>query len=123
MTTVDARHARLDELFAAVDAKDTERFLGFLTDEASFRFGSAPAVHGRVAVRAAVGGFFDTIAGLRHALTRTLTEDDVMISEGEVTYTRHDGSEIRLPFINVFEWEGGLIGDYKVYADVGPLYE
>jgi limonene-1,2-epoxide hydrolase len=122
MTTVDARHARLDELFAAVDAKNTERFLGFLTDEASFRFGSAPPVHGRVAIRAAVGGFFDSIAGLRHNLTRILTEDDVMICEGEVTYTRLDGSDICLPFTDVFEWEGGLIAVYKIYMDVGPLY-
>ena len=120
---IDPRQARLEDLFAAVDAKDTERFLGFLTDEASFRFGSAPSVRGREAIRAAVDGFFSTIAGCHHILTRTIVEDDVIICEGEVTYTRHDGGEVTLPFANIFEFNGGLISAYKIYADAGPLYE
>jgi hypothetical protein len=56
MTATDAKQARLGDLFAAIDAKDTERFLGFLTDEASFRFGSAQAVQGREAIHRAVDG-------------------------------------------------------------------
>lgn len=123
MTADEALHARLDDLFAAIDAKDTERFLGFLTAEASFRFGSAPAAHGSDAVRAAVDGFFATIAGCKHQLGRVVAEDGVNICEGEVTYTRHDGSEITLPFANVFELEGNLISAYKIYADAGPLYD
>ena len=44
----------LAKLVAAIDAKDTERFLGFLTDGAAFRFGSAEPVRGSDAIRAAV---------------------------------------------------------------------
>ena len=115
-------HACLDGLFKSVDTKDTERFLGFLTDQASFRFGSAPAAEGKEAIRAAVDGFFSTIAGCHHDLTRVVTEDDVIICEGEVTYTRHDDSQVSLPFANIFELEGELIAAYKIYADAGPLY-
>lgn len=122
MTSVDSMHSRLDDLFKAVDAKDTERFLGFLTDQARFRFGSAPPAQGKEAIRAAVDGFFSTIAGCHHVLARVLAEGDVIICEGEVTYTRHDGSEISLPFANIFELEGELIAAYKIYADAGPLY-
>ncbi|MCJ7590534.1 MAG: nuclear transport factor 2 family protein [Woeseiaceae bacterium] len=122
MTGDNAWHDRLSRLFAAIDAKDTERFLGFLTNEASFRFGSAPAVNGRGAIRAAVDRFFATIAGSRHVLERTVAGDDVMVCEGEVTYTRHDGTEVSLPFANVFELEGGIISAYKIYVDAGPLY-
>ncbi len=123
MTATDAKQARLGDLFAAIDAKDTERFLGFLTDEASFRFGSAQAVQGREAIHSAVGGFFSSITGLSHDLTRIVAEDDVVICEGEVAYTRHDASRITLPFINVFEFDGELISNYKIYMDVGPLYD
>ena len=115
-------HSRLDDLFKAVDAKDTERFLGFLTDQAIFRFGSTPSVQGKEAIRAAVDGFFSTIAGCRHVLARTVAEGAVMICEGEVTYTRHDASKISLPFANVFELDGELISAYKIYLDAGPLY-
>ena len=115
-------HPRLDDLFKAVDAKDTERFLSFLTDQSSFRFGSAPPAQGKEAIRVAVDGFFSTIAGCHHDLTRIIDEGDVIICEGEVTYTRHDASQISLPFANIFELEGELISAYKVYADAGPLY-
>jgi limonene-1,2-epoxide hydrolase len=123
MTDTDTRLARLDNLFAAIDAKDTERFLGFLTDEASFRFGSAPAVQGKEAIHSAVGGFFSSIADLRHDLARSVAEDEVVICEGEVTYTRHNSTRITLPFVNVLEFDGELIVDYKIYMDVGPLYD
>lgn len=123
MISTDVLHARLDDLFKAVDAKDTERFLGFLTDEASFRFGSAPTVQGTEAIRNAVDGFFSTIAGCHHVLARIIAQDGVVFCEGEVTYSRHNGTEISLPFANVFEMDGELISAYKIYADAGPLYD
>lgn len=109
-------------LFAAIDAKDTERFLDYLTDEGSFRFGAAPPAEGKEAVRAAVEGFFSSIAGCEHVVPRFVSADDVIMCEGQVIYTRHDGSQITLPFANVFEMDGELICSYKIYTDIGPLY-
>ena len=39
-----------------------------------------------------------------------------------MTYTRLDGSEITLPFTDVFEYRDELIAHYKIYMDIGPLY-
>ena len=111
-----------EKLFASIDAMDTESFLAFITPNGTFRFGSAPPVQGRRAIAEAVGGFFSSIAGLEHTLHRILSSDDVAMIEGEATYTRHDGSTISLPFVNVFECEGALISDYRIYIDIGPLY-
>ena len=112
----------LPDLFAAIDAMDTEAFAGFLTENGRFRFGSSPAVRGRDAIAAAVGAFYETIAGLRHEPGTVSVRGSTLFCEGEVTYTRHDGSQITLPFANVFELEDGLIADYKIYADIAPLY-
>jgi ketosteroid isomerase-like protein len=109
-------------LFAAIDAQDGAAFVSFLTDDAVFRFGSAPPVQGRVAVQAAVESFFDSIAGLSHAVDRTLGDGDTVVCEGEVTYTRHDGGEVVVPFVDVFEYQGDLIAEYKIYIDISPLY-
>ncbi len=109
-------------IFTAIDAKDGATFVSFLTEDAVFRFGSAPPVQGRDAIQAAVEGFFTTIAGCAHNITRTLGEDDTLVCEGVVTYTRHDGSEITLPFTDVFEYEGSLVAHYKIYIDIGPLF-
>ncbi len=109
-------------LFAAIDAKDSAAFVGFLTDDAVFRFGSAPPAEGRAAIRKAVEDFFGTIAGLSHSIELTLRDGNTLVCEGTVTYTRHDGSRITLPFVDVFEYRGDLIARYKIYMDIAPLY-
>ena len=109
-------------LFAAIDRQDGAAFVAFLTEDAIFRFGSAPPVQGRDAVQAAVEGFFSSIAGLSHSVTATIGQGDTLVCEGEVTYERHDGSTISLPFCDVFEYDGDLISQYKIYLDIAPLF-
>lgn len=122
MTAKNPVANRLDSLFAAIDGKDTEAFLGYLTADGVFRFGSAPALEGKAAVRAGVDGFFATIDSSRHVLRNVLGEDRTLVCEGDVTYCRHNGTEVTLPFTNVFETDGELISEYKVYIDISPLY-
>lgn len=111
-----------EKLFESIDAMDMRRFLGFLAADATFRFGSAPPVQGHAAIREAVEGFFASIAALKHNLKRRFGDGTAAVYEGEVAYTRHDGSAITLPFANVFEVDGGLISRYRIYIDIGPLY-
>jgi ketosteroid isomerase-like protein len=112
----------LDRLFAAIDAKDAAAFAEFITEDGEFRFGSAPAVSGRAAIQAAVADFFSTIDGLSHSITKVWREDTSLACEGEVCYRRHDGTEIVVPFVDVFEIDGELISAYKIYIDIAPLY-
>jgi len=127
MSTGSAAGEHLDALFAAIDRKDTEGFVGFLTDDAVLRFGSSPPVTGRDGIRELVSGFFEAVRALSHVVRYATEGDGRLICEGEVTYERHDGSEITLPFANVMELAGGGAGErrirhYKVYADYGPLF-
>lgn len=122
MTEATAASDPAGGLFAAIDAKDATAFVSFLTDDAVFRFGSSPAVQGREAVHAAVEGFFGTIAGCAHAVHKSIRDGATLVCEGEVTYRRHNGSEITLPFTDVLEYEDDLITHYKIYMDVNPLY-
>ena len=110
------------KLFVSIDAMDTEGFLGVIAQDGEFRFGSAPAVRGHDRIREAVGGFFSSIAAISHELQRIVADDNTVVCEGEVTYTRHDGSAVTLPFCNVFETDGGLISLYRIYIDIAPLY-
>ena len=109
-------------MFDAIDAKNGTAFVSYLTEDAVFRFGSAPPVQGRDAIQAAVDGFFMTIAACAHNIARTIGQNDTLVCEGEVTYQRHDGSSISLPFTDVLEYDGDLIAHYKIYIDVAPLY-
>jgi limonene-1,2-epoxide hydrolase len=120
--SLEVSGVKFEKLFASIDAMDTESFLGFIAEDCTFRFGSSPPVTGREGIRAAVNDFFSMFAGLRHDLHRVVADDNGIVCEGEVTYTRHDGSKIALPFCNVFEADSGLISIYRIYIDMGPLY-
>jgi ketosteroid isomerase-like protein len=112
-----------ERLFAAIDARDASAFVGFLTPDAHFRFANSPMVIGSEAVRAAVAGFFGAIAGCRHQLLRTTSGAASQACEGLVTYTRHDGSAVTLPFGNVLEMRGDKVAAYRIYIDNTPLFE
>ena len=118
----DPRQRDLAALFSAIDAQDPAAFTSFLTDDASFRFGSAPAVRGKADIEAAVTEFFSQLAGLSHVLNTVVAKDAMLFCEGETTYTRHDGKAVVVPFADVFEYEGGKIADYRIYADLAPLF-
>lgn len=122
MTKSSAASDDAGGMFAAIDRQDATAFVGFMTADAVFRFGSAPAVRGREAILAAVDGFFGTIAACSHDVQNTIASGPTLVCEGEVTYRRHNGTQITLPFTDIFEYEGNLIAQYKIYVDIGPLY-
>jgi ketosteroid isomerase-like protein len=113
----------MDDLFEAIDAKDAERFASFIAADATFRFGNAPAVTGRPAIREAVAGFFASIRGLSHELQSVAQEGSQVWSRGTVTYLRHDGSSLAAPFCNYFEMGDGGVRHYQIYVDASALYD
>lgn len=112
----------LDDLFAAIDAMDADRFAGFLAPDCSFRFGNLPPVEGRAAVRDFVAGFFGALGGIRHEVVGRIEVPGRAAMHGFVTYVRKDGSTLRVPFANVFRLEGGLVHDYLIFIDNSALF-
>lgn len=110
------------DLFAAIDRQDDAAFGGFLAEDARFVFGNLPAVEGRAAIRDFVAGFFSGIRALSHSVPDAWQAGEVLICRGEVTYTRHDGSTLTVPFANVFRMEGDRVRDYRIYMDASALY-
>lgn len=111
-----------ERVFAVVDAGDAGAFVELLTPDARFRFGNASVVVGREAIHAATAGFFAAIAFSRHQLLATWNGSGTAVCEGEVTYTRHDGSRVSVPFVNVFELRGDKIAAYRIYIDNSTLF-
>lgn len=112
----------IHQLFTTIDGRDAQQFVTFLTEDARFRFGNAPEVRGRVQIQEAVAGFFGTIQGLQHRIINTWIHPDTVICQGEVTYTRLDGSQLTLPFTNIFGLAGKHVAEYLIYMDITPLY-
>ena len=114
--------SEFSSLFRAIDTKDAEAFVGHLTEDAVFSYGSQPAVEGRTAIRDYVAAFFDMFAGLEHRVTDVHhVASDRAVVEGLVTYRRNDMPQVTLPFANVFGLRDGKIRDYRIYIDPSPL--
>jgi len=109
------------QLFAAIDRKDADGFVSFLTEDACFRFANAPVICNRENIRNAVVLFFSNIKSSRHRILNVWEQDNVVICEGEVNYIRQNGSELALPFVDIFQIKDNLISDYRIYMDISPL--
>lgn len=109
-------------LLATIDARDPKAFAGFLTSDAIFRFGNHPAVLGREAIEATVGDFFRAIKSVSHRLEEQWSLADVVICTGMVTYTRHDGSTLQVPFANILKLRPPGICDYRIFVDNSALF-
>lgn len=111
----------LENLFKAIDAKDTEAFAAFLAPACAFRFGNGPLTEGRPAIAQSVAAFFDAISALAHTVLETWQIPSGLACHGHVTYTRHDGSQLCVPFANVLKLADGGIREYLIFADTSQL--
>lgn len=115
-------HDFSERLFATIDRLDAAGFAGRFTADAVFVFGNAEPLHGPEAVAAGVGAFFDSIASLRHDITREFVADGTHVVEALVTYGRHDGKTLSVPAVSIYRRAGDHIDDYRIFVDLAPLY-
>lgn len=115
-------HAWWRALLDVIDAADAEGFAAYFTPDGVFRFGNAPPIVGVDAIREGVAGFFKTIKASRHELLKIWNAPGSTVGEGQVTYTRLDGGVVSVPFVDVFELQGGKISVYKIFIDQTPVY-
>ncbi len=113
----------IDSLFKTIDSSEAVAFCNFLTEDCQFTFGNMPTVQGRSAISDAVSGFFSSIAGLSHAVEQSWFNQDAVTSHGIVTYTRHDGSSLSVPYAVILKLDGDHVQDYRIYADTSQLYQ
>jgi len=112
----------LKSVMGSVDAKDAEKFVTHLTDDATFRFANMEPVKGKENVKQAVAGFFGSIDGLKHNILETLEQNGTVVCRGEVTYTRKDKSRLTVPFANFLKLNGEKVKEYLIYVDASQLY-
>lgn len=113
---------RFQGLFTAIDSSDVDGFMGWLSDDCSFVYGSGEPVRGAAAVRAMVAGFLAGFEKLEHRIDAHWEVDGSAIMEGTVTYHTADGTATTVPFCNVLHLaDDGRVRDYRVYIDPSPL--
>ncbi|MFN7685773.1 MAG: nuclear transport factor 2 family protein [Oligoflexia bacterium] len=112
----------IEKAFQTIDSKDAKGFARLFDDQGEFRFGNAPSVLGPEAIEKAVAGFFGSIRGLSHRLIQTWEGEGSWVVEGEVTYTRLNGSVLTVPFCDVFRMKNGKVKAWLIFMDISTLY-
>lgn len=112
----------INELFKAIDSKDPQAFSSLLAAECRFCFGNMPAVDGVDQIRDFVAGFFDSIDSLTHEIKDSWAIPGGVVCHGLVSYTRHNGTVLSVPFANILMSNASGITDYQIFADTSQLY-
>jgi ketosteroid isomerase-like protein len=106
----DVDHMRLDEWVARH------------TDDVVVRFGNNPQARGKEEVAQNIGGFFSTIAGLKHHFVNTWEVDDTTLLEMDVEYTRKDGADVTVPCVTILRKDGNLVDSIRIFIDLAPVF-
>lgn len=111
-----------DQMFARTDALDAKGLADRFTENGVFQMGNLDPVRGKGAIQAFAGGFFSAIGGIRHQMENHWTSGDRAFTNGRVTYTRKDGSDLNVPFAIIARFEGDKLAEYLTYVDASKLF-
>jgi ketosteroid isomerase-like protein len=121
MTTVTDDWAA--DFFRDADSFELPRLAAWFSDDVEVRFGNQSAIQGKSDATEAFRGFWSSISGMRH-LRETLVQDGDMAAQfSQVTYARHDGSEVTMPVASHLRRVGeGRIDRLWIVIDMAPLF-
>lgn len=111
----------IKNLYHCVDNRNVEGLSEFLADDVHFRFANMPSVEGKKDVLESNKAFFGSIADMSHRIDKVWAQEDDLICNGQVNYTRLDDSKFSATFATVLTLKDNQITDYLIYADVSAL--
>jgi len=113
----------VDAFFRDVDAFQLDKLAAWFADDINLRFANNPIIHDKQTAVHALGGFFSTIAGLRHQAEATIGSGDEVVRHSIVTYTRTDGRLVPLPVSSYLRRNPqGKLNRLWICIDINPLY-
>ncbi len=109
--------------FRDVDAFQIEKLDAWFAEDIDLRFANNPVITDKRTALAALGGFYSTIAGLRHDAEAQVGSGDSVAQQSIVTYTRQDGRLVPLPVCSYLRRNAeGKLNRLWIYIDIAPLY-
>jgi ketosteroid isomerase-like protein len=116
----------IDDYYADVDAMRLDAFVERHSDDAAVTFGNNPPAVGKEAIRAAIGGFWSMIGGLRHERRNLwlVNDGDTAVLEVITHYTTKGGAAVPVPCVSILDRSAdGKVTSLRVHIDLAPLFE
>ena len=105
-----------------IDNMRMEPFIAAHTDDVRVTFGNHPPAVGRDAVRGAIGGFWQSINGLKHNFVNVYDQGATTVLEAHIDFTRKDGRITTVPCVSILERSGALVKSLRIFIDLAPVY-
>lgn len=109
--------AVIREFCSAWSKLDTDRMMGYFTDNPTYHNMPGPPAVGREAVRATIARFLGSWQKTQWDLLNIAAAGDVVFAE-RLDRTDTGGKHIDLPCVGVFEMEGEKIRVWRDYFDM-----
>ena len=113
----------IPEMYKAIDAKSSVGMCNFLTEDSTFRFANMPAVEGKSNIISFLDGFFQSIKAIQHTEIECRNSGNAWFVDGYVTYTRHNDSQLKVPFAVLLKMKEDLVKDFMIFGDMSELYK
>jgi hypothetical protein len=111
------------EMYRKVDAMDTNGFVSLFTEDGVFRWANMLPVVGKKNITAFLDGFFQSIRAIRHTDLEYWDVPGIKFATGNVNYTRHNDSLLRVPFSVILKFKGELVHEFLIFVDTSELYQ
>lgn len=112
--------AMVRTMCAQVDAGDAAGFASWFDEAATYRFGNAEPVVGRIAIEAATASAATTLPWLRHTVNQVAAIDDQLFCRFTIETESPSGTPVAMPCVTVIWLADDVIVDYRVHMDMSP---
>lgn len=114
----------LEGYFAAMEAKDSDRFASYYAEDITLTFANDPTVTGRDAVRQQMIDTLSKVESLAHPLLTVWQEDDgVVIFEVRSIWRFNDGTTATIGACSIFTVRDDTFTDQRIYVDNAPVLD
>jgi limonene-1,2-epoxide hydrolase len=120
------RKDNIEQMVAALSAKNWEVAKTYYAPDMLYRVGSGEPMYGPQAAVDFLDGFYQTATPADHELRGAWQIDDrTAIVEMDAHYTRNrDGKKIVVACCDVYRFDdAGLIAEWRVYPDISPMFQ
>lgn len=110
------------DLYRNIDSHNSRAVANTMTDNGVFKFANMPPVEGKENIFNFLEGFFRSIKGISHSDLESWHVAGHWFVNGTVTYTRHNGTLLAVPFSVTLKMDAGKIREYLIFVDNHELY-
>lgn len=112
----------LKEFYTIFDHYNLEESIEYYTRDATLNFSNVVPAVGREAIQELLSGLKSSVNGIKHELKNAWEDDDTVIIECDISFTRRDNREVVIPASQFCIMENGMIKQQRIYLDITPVY-